>query len=69
MRDEMLDLQAIDIRTLSAEHWDAVMREAARRAHLERSRAFRDLIGRGWRVLRRSVRRVAPADPGLEATR
>ena len=69
MHDETLDLQAIDIRTLPAEHWDAVMQEAARRAHLERSRVFRDLVGRGWRVVRQSLRRVAPAGINLEATR
>lgn len=61
MRDDTLDFQALDTRTLSAEHWDAVMREATRRAHLERSRVFHALMSQTRRGVSRWVRRLRPA--------
>ena len=61
MRNDTLDLQAIDMRTLPAEHRDAVMREATRRAHLERSRVFHALMSQTWRGVSRGIRRLRPA--------
>jgi hypothetical protein len=45
-----LDLSTIDVRTLTPEEWDAVKREAARRAHAERAKLMRGLVKelRSW---------------------
>jgi hypothetical protein len=39
-----LDLSTIDIHTMTPEEWDAVKREAARRAHAERVKLMRGLV-------------------------
>ncbi len=61
MHRNTLDLNAIDIRTLSPERWDAMLRLATRRAHLERSMACRDLAGRAWRGVLDRARRILSA--------
>lgn len=61
MHDNTIDLNAIDIRTLPPEQWDAVLRQATRRAHLERSMACRDLAGRAWRGTLDRARRILSA--------
>jgi hypothetical protein len=43
-----LDLSTIEVRTLTPEEWDAVKREAARRAHIERAKLMRGLV-KGFR--------------------
>ncbi len=58
MHDDTIDLQAIDIRTLPPEQWHAVLRQATRRAHVERSRVCRALAGRGCRGITALVRRM-----------
>jgi hypothetical protein len=39
-----LNLSEIDIRSITPEEWEAVQREAVRRAHAERAKLVRDLI-------------------------
>ncbi len=57
MHDDRIDLDGIDIRTVPPEQWDAILRQAARRAHVERSKACRNLAGRAWRGAWAWVRR------------
>ena len=64
----LISLERGEIRGLPPEHWDAVMRQATRRAHLERSRVFRDLMRRGWRAVRQCVQRITPSGSRLEVT-
>ena len=61
MQDNTIDLNSIDIRTLPPEHWEAVLRQATRRAHLERSMACRDLAGRARRGVLDRARRILSA--------
>ena len=42
------NLSTIDMRTITPEEWEAVKREALRRAHAERAKAMRYLIKRLW---------------------
>jgi hypothetical protein len=41
-----LDLLAVDTRTISLAQWEAIKREAVRRAHAERAKFVRDLARR-----------------------
>jgi hypothetical protein len=43
-----VDLSAIDTREITSDEWEAVKREAIRRAHAERARVVRDLAKRLW---------------------
>jgi hypothetical protein len=45
-----IDLSTFDLRTLTPEEWDAVKREATRRAHAERAKLMRGLLKelRSW---------------------
>jgi hypothetical protein len=69
-----LDLSAIDMRTITPEEREAVMREAARRAHAERAKLVHDLINWLWswckgRKPRRdpAVQTYASSDPTATA--
>lgn len=61
MQHGPIDLQAIDIRTLPPEQLHAVLRQATRRAHVERSRACRDLMGKARHGILAWLRRLPPA--------
>jgi hypothetical protein len=39
-----IDLSTIDLRTMTPDEWDAVKREAARRAHAERAKLMRGVV-------------------------
>jgi len=45
-----IDLSTIDLRTMTPDEWDAVKREAARRAHAERAKLMRGVVKelRSW---------------------
>lgn len=62
MPDGEFNLQEIDIQTLPPEHWDTVLRQATRRARVERSLVCRDLAERGWRGALAWARRVLSTD-------
>jgi uncharacterized protein YjiS (DUF1127 family) len=46
------DRNALDYNRLAPEEWDRLRRQAMQRAHVERARALRDVIGGGVRALR-----------------